>query len=128
MWDVELSPLASILSNSLTIFQLPRFIPLRGVGAGAFEHDFDAAVLRPAVRVSFEATGCVSPNPLAEMTFGLTPCDWRYATTLSARREDRSMLLAIPARFSGGRPAGCRYSRRRRLWRSAGPAAWERIG
>jgi hypothetical protein len=45
--------------------------------------------------VSFEATGCVSPNPLAEMMFGLTPCDSRYATTLSARREDRSMLLAM---------------------------------
>jgi hypothetical protein len=27
--------------------------------------------------VSFAATGCVSPNPLAEMMFGLTPCDTR---------------------------------------------------
>jgi hypothetical protein len=27
--------------------------------------------------VSFGATGCVSPNPLAEMMFGLTPCDTR---------------------------------------------------
>jgi hypothetical protein len=27
--------------------------------------------------VSFDATGCVSPNPLAEMMFGLTPCDVR---------------------------------------------------
>src|SRR5260370_33478502 len=52
--------------------------------------------------VSFEATGCVSPKPLAETTCGLTPCDSRYATTLSARREDRSMLLATPARWSAG--------------------------
>jgi hypothetical protein len=27
--------------------------------------------------VSFGATGCVSPNPLAEMMFGLTPCEIR---------------------------------------------------
>jgi len=35
---------------------------------------------------------------LAEITLALTPCDSKYATTLSARREDKSMLLAMPAR------------------------------
>jgi hypothetical protein len=39
--------------------------------------------------VSFEATGCVSPNPLANRVLGLTPCERKYATTSSARREDR---------------------------------------
>src|SRR5215471_18851237 len=71
---------------------------------------------------SFEATGCVLPKPLAEMMFGLTHCGSRYATTLSARRENSAMLLVMPARCQPGPPACCRYGHTRRLLHSAGVA------
>ncbi len=55
--------------------------------------------------VSFGATGWVSPNPLAEMMFGLTPCEIRKVTMSPARRDDKVRLSLIPARFSGA-PTG----------------------
>jgi len=66
--------------------------------AGALHHDFDAAVFRAAVRRVVRGDRMRVAEALAEITLALTPCDSKYATTLSARREDKSMLLAMPAR------------------------------
>src|SRR6202047_4143565 len=90
--------------------------------------------------VSLEATGWVSRNPLPDRMPGLTPWERKYATTLSARRDDRSTLLAMPARCSAG-PTGwlsvypytttlafCRFCSRGTYWPSADCAlepSWE---
>src|SRR5580704_19316210 len=55
--------------------------------------------------VSFGATGCVAPNPLADKILGLTPFDVRNATTVAARRDDKSRLSAMPTRCNAG-PTG----------------------
>ena len=55
--------------------------------------------------MSFEATGSASPNPLAEMRSGLTPCETRNAITLSARFCDRISFEVTPCR-SSARPIG----------------------
>src|ERR1700731_3481497 len=55
--------------------------------------------------VSFGATGCVSPKPLADRILALTTCDQKYDPTLPARRDDRSTLFATPARCNAG-PTG----------------------
>src|SRR5260370_25369613 len=47
--------------------------------------------------VSFGATECVSPNPFAELMFGLTPCETRQVTTSPARPDDNDRLSLIPA-------------------------------
>ena len=47
-----------------------------------------------------KASGRVSPKPLAEMIFGLTPCDIRKVTTADARRVDRTRLSGMPCRWS----------------------------
>src|SRR5207244_3807103 len=50
--------------------------------------------------VSLEATGCVSPKPLAETMLGLSPCETRKVATVAARRVDKTRLSGIPWRCS----------------------------
>src|SRR5271170_4138601 len=57
------------------------------------------------VGLSFGATGCVSPKPLAAMMFGSTPCEIRKVTTVPARRDDKVRLSLIPIACSCG-PTG----------------------
>src|ERR1041384_3471067 len=46
--------------------------------------------------VSFDATGCSSPNPLAFSELGFTPCDWKYDTASEARLSESSVLSLMP--------------------------------
>src|SRR5580704_17881499 len=92
------------LSNSLAVFQLLS-LSSRVQAPGPSNTISMRLFFARSSGVSFDATGWVSPNPFAEIMLGLMPCDSKYATTLSARREDRSMLLAMPDRCSAG-PTG----------------------
>src|SRR5215469_9811698 len=55
--------------------------------------------------VSLGAIGCVSPNPFADRMLGSTPCERKYATTFPARRDESSILSAMPACLNSG-PTG----------------------
>src|SRR5580693_2441433 len=55
--------------------------------------------------VSLDATGWVSPKPLAETMLGLIPCETRKVATVAARRVDKTRLSGTPWRCSSG-PTG----------------------
>src|SRR5215831_5408119 len=52
--------------------------------------------------VAFEAIGSASPNPLAEIRLGCTPCEMMNSITFSARFCDRIWFEVIPSRRSAG--------------------------
>src|SRR6516165_9587788 len=68
-------------------------------GAGAFEHDFDVAVLSPAV-CPVEATGWVSPNPLSDRLQDLS--SWLPLRTGPIERAELARASTLGLSLSSG--------------------------